>query len=96
MILVIVAVQTTVCSVSLMPPTAAVVLRGLYQESGSFPMEMCFLLLLISFCMVAMALASAETEDRVLHVYFDSTIHHKEDVSDVNCWGTPSMSTSVS
>ena len=76
-----VAIQTTVCSVTLMPPTAALALRGPYLEPGSFPMKLFFLLLLVSLMVVA--LASAETEETELHVFIDTTIQQKEDVSDV-------------
>ena len=93
MILVTVTILTTVCSVLLMTPTAAVAFRGWYQESGGFPMELLPLLLLVQVVSLG---ASPETEDKVLHVYIVGTMHQKEDVSAVNCWGTPSMPTSVS
>ena len=82
-----VSLTTTVCSVSLMTPTVAVAIR----DSGSFPKEMFLVLLLM---MIVTALEG--TEEQVLYVYVDRTIHQKEDVSDVNCWRTTSMSTSVS
>ena len=44
---VLVQVKDFVYSVSLMPLTAALVLRGLYRESGSFPMELLLLLLVV-------------------------------------------------
>ena len=87
-------------SVSLMSLTAAVPNRGLNRESGAFLMELTFILLLTYVTVyrtaVVVALASAETESKVLYVYIDSTIHQKEDVSAVYCWGTLSMPTSVS
>ena len=95
MILVAVTMQTTVCSVSLMPPTAVVTVSlVVHRETGSFPMELLFLVFLIMF--LALQTTSTEAEDKVFYAFFDSTLHQKEDVLAVNCWGTPSMPTSVS
>ena len=91
-----VAVQTAVCSVSLMTPTAAVALRlvVLHREAGTFPVE----LLLVVFLVMLLITETSfhETEDKMLYVFCDTKIHLKEDVSAVYCWEALSMSTSVS
>ena len=83
------------CSVSLMPPTAAVTVSlVVHRESGSFLMELWLVFFLLMLLVAVTPLQGIG--DKVLYVYIDRTIHQKEDVSIVNCWGTPSMSTSVS
>ena len=88
MCMILVAVMLLHCSVTLMILSAA--FRDL--ESGGFLMELIFLLVLVW----EVVLVSVGTEDKVLFVYNDSTLHQKEDVSAVICWGAQLMSTSVS
>ena len=70
------------CFVSLMTPTAAVMISlVLHREAGSFPME----ILLVFFFLKILVMLMRGTGDKVLYVYIVGTIHHKEDASTVYC-----------
>ena len=93
--LVTLVLMMLLCSVSLMSPTVAVVLIlvVLHWETGSIRMEVVLLVLIIALYPITCFI---ELGTKVLCFCIDRIVLLKEDISVVNCWGTLSMSTSVS